>query len=222
MDPYQYSPLREDRSEFRLVRLLPGPAPADIEIEIIHVPRSAKYEALSYAWGNPERTDVALVQARLTAAKPVKPLSKLAHYLRLSSRKTPSSSSTTIGITHNLAIALRHLRYEETPRVFFWIDALCINQDNVVERSVEVLDMGSIYTRAEQVVVWIGPSLEDIGLAITTLRRIGDGIFFDEGDRLCYKTNSWAQSLENDFKELKSIEPNWFAIKNLFVSRMVL
>jgi hypothetical protein len=110
MDPYQYSPLREDRSEFGLVRLLPGPAPADIEIEIIHAPRSAKYEALSYAWGNPERTDVALVQARLMAAKPVKPLSKLAHYLRLSSRKAPSSSSTTIGITHNLAIASRHLR----------------------------------------------------------------------------------------------------------------
>jgi hypothetical protein len=57
----------------------------------------------------------------------------------------------------------------------------------VVERSVEVLDTGSIYTRAEQVVVWIGPSLEDIGLAITTLRRIGDGIFFDESDRLCYE-----------------------------------
>src|SRR5450756_2547338 len=104
MSQYQYSPLRKDRNEFRLVRLLPGPISAEVEIEIVHAPKSSKYEALSYVWGPPERTDVALVR------KPVKALSKLVHYVKRCNRDEHSKPSTTIGITHNLAVALRHLR----------------------------------------------------------------------------------------------------------------
>jgi hypothetical protein len=75
MSQYQYSPLPKDRDELRLVRLLPGPISAEVEIKIFHAPRSSKYEALSYLWGPPERTDVALVR------KPVKALSKLVRYV---------------------------------------------------------------------------------------------------------------------------------------------
>lgn len=39
----------------------------------------------------------------------------------------------------------------------FWIDAICINQQDVAERSIQILAMGAVYSRARQVVVWLGP-----------------------------------------------------------------
>jgi hypothetical protein len=38
----------------------------------------------------------------------------------------------------------------------FWIDALCIDQSNVSERINPVKRMGYIYSRSQQVVVWLG------------------------------------------------------------------
>lgn len=39
---------------------------------------------------------------------------------------------------------------------YIWIDALCINQADLVERGKQVSLMGEIYSKAEQVVVWLG------------------------------------------------------------------
>ncbi|KAH8792160.1 heterokaryon incompatibility protein-domain-containing protein [Hyaloscypha sp. PMI_1271] len=182
MSQYQYSPLRKDRDELRLIRLLPGPISAEVEIEIFHAQRSSKYEALSYVWGPPERTDVALVR------KPVKALSKLVRYVNRSKRREHSEPSATIGITDNLAVALRHLRDPNKSRIL-WVDAICINQDDLAERSAEVLEMGSIYSRAEQVVVWLGPSSKDSRLAVETLKKLGDGIRYHVDDHtISHKT----------------------------------
>ncbi|PMD32475.1 HET-domain-containing protein [Hyaloscypha variabilis F] len=51
-----------------------------------------------------------------------------------------------------------------------WIDAICINQDDIQERSLEVARMGFIYNKARQVIVWLGPHTENSELAIETLR----------------------------------------------------
>jgi hypothetical protein len=209
MSQYQYSPLRKDRDELRLVRLLPGSISAEIEIEIFHAPRSSKYEALSYVWGPPERTDVALVR------KPVKALSKPVDHANRSKRDEHSEPSATIGIADNLAVALRHLRDPIKSRIL-WMDAICINQDDLAERSAEVLEMGSIYSRAEQVVVWLGPSSKDSRLAVETLKRLGDGIRYHINDHyISYKTGSWAVRLQSDSEALMFHQPSWFAIGDL-------
>jgi Heterokaryon incompatibility protein (HET) len=38
----------------------------------------------------------------------------------------------------------------------FWIDAICIDQDNVAERNDQVSKMGRIYQDAEEVIAWMG------------------------------------------------------------------
>lgn len=58
-------------------------------------------------------------------------------------------------VTENLEAALRHLRLISTPRTF-WIDAISINQTNIMERNQQVELMGAIYESAVQVQVWLG------------------------------------------------------------------
>lgn len=38
----------------------------------------------------------------------------------------------------------------------FWIDALCIDQENLAERNHQVTQMGKIYASAYRVVSWLG------------------------------------------------------------------
>ncbi|PQE29702.1 Heterokaryon incompatibility protein [Rutstroemia sp. NJR-2017a WRK4] len=58
-------------------------------------------------------------------------------------------------VTSNLAEALNHLYDCDTPRKL-WVDAICINQEDISERSHQVQSMTEIYARARNVVVWMG------------------------------------------------------------------
>ncbi|KAK4169730.1 hypothetical protein QBC43DRAFT_198160 [Cladorrhinum sp. PSN259] len=79
-------------------------------------------------------------------------------------------------IRPNLAYALAALRTTE-PRLL-WVDALCINQDNVHERNHQVRLMGDIYRRATTVLVWLGrPSQKwssSVAGALRMAKRLGD------------------------------------------------
>jgi Heterokaryon incompatibility protein (HET) len=59
-------------------------------------------------------------------------------------------------VTENLEGALRQLcSFGNDQR--FWVDALCINQQDYVERAAQVPLMGQIYSQAEKVVSWLTP-----------------------------------------------------------------
>ncbi|KAI8935043.1 hypothetical protein NX059_008707 [Plenodomus lindquistii] len=67
-----------------------------------------------------------------------------------------------ISVQANLESALRMLR-DKRPMMngyFIWIDALCINQEDMNERSQEVRRMRLIYRLAANVVIWLGPRAE--------------------------------------------------------------
>lgn len=49
------------------------------------------------------------------------------------------------------------LRAQVTDVEYFWIDAICINQDDHRAKSADVAKMGDIYKQATKVVVWLGP-----------------------------------------------------------------
>ncbi|KAI1748690.1 heterokaryon incompatibility protein-domain-containing protein [Xylaria castorea] len=58
-------------------------------------------------------------------------------------------------VGQNLEEALRHLRQSEGARVL-WIDAICINQNDLAERASQVKLMHHIYQTASRVLVWLG------------------------------------------------------------------
>ena len=60
-----------------------------------------------------------------------------------------------VDITVNLYLALRRLRYATRP-IVIWVDALCINQDDIQERNSQVALMGKIYSSAMTIHSWLG------------------------------------------------------------------
>lgn len=58
-------------------------------------------------------------------------------------------------ITTNLSNALRALRYPQQ-RHYLWADAICINQQDDDEKSVQVRRMTTIFWKARSVIAWLG------------------------------------------------------------------
>jgi len=74
-------------------------------------------------------------------------------------------------IRANLYSALVALR-SSTQIKDLWVDALCIDQENVAERNMQVGLMMAIYKGAHSVVVWLGDATANSGIAIEALKQL--------------------------------------------------
>jgi hypothetical protein len=75
-----------------------------------------------------------------------------------------------IGLTSSLYNALQRLRSRQKTRRL-WVDQICINQDNVEERSQQVQFMDTIYDKAAHVLVWLGEADGEMALPAFDLIR---------------------------------------------------
>ncbi|KAK3946527.1 heterokaryon incompatibility [Pseudoneurospora amorphoporcata] len=116
------------------------------------------YEALSYTWGDPSNVrDITSFTPRMTPSPPRKSDSQGRGY------KCPfegagfqqEGSYTTLTVTYNCYSALRRLRNHISPRTV-WIDAICINQDDIPERNSQVAMMSLIYHQSRRLVIDVG------------------------------------------------------------------
>lgn len=53
----------------------------------------------------------------------------------------------------------------------YWIDALCINQADHDEKSIQVTVMGLIYSQADSVIAWLGPEEYNSRIALTMMQH---------------------------------------------------
>jgi hypothetical protein len=58
-------------------------------------------------------------------------------------------------VTASLHAALLRLRNRSIERII-WVDAVCINQQDLKEREQQVHSMAKIYGKAKRVIVWLG------------------------------------------------------------------
>jgi hypothetical protein len=78
-------------------------------------------------------------------------------------------------VTQNLEKALRCVRDDDGVKVF-WVDAICINQEDSVEKADQIKNMRFIYERAQIVEVWLGDHLDDhsnVAVRAALLFRVG-------------------------------------------------
>ncbi|KAH3999831.1 hypothetical protein HBI25_123300 [Parastagonospora nodorum] len=102
-----------------------------------------QYEAMSYAWGDQQPTE------RLTIKG--------------------STPHQNIMIRPNVDTMLRHLR-SSTQQRRLWIDALCINQNDLEEKGSQVRFMEEVYRQAKAIVIWLGTPEDEAGTKNTTMR----------------------------------------------------
>ena len=135
---YTYQALRNPR-DIRLIRIQSGQRHENIVCDIVHgnLDHSPRYEALSYTWGDPT------TGRQITCQEP----------------------SSTLAITSNCESALKRLRRRDTSRTL-WIDAVCIDQTNLQERSDQVQLMWAIYAQANKALVYVGDDSSDSAIAM--------------------------------------------------------
>jgi len=100
---------------------------------------------------------------------------KAVSYTRATESGDPSRSQLVyiddkvLCVTKNCEVALRRLRFRNALRTP-WIDTICVNQSNVVERNHQVGLMDQIYQRAARVHICIEQTLEHVKGCIQWLK----------------------------------------------------
>ncbi|KAI1868094.1 uncharacterized protein JN550_006582 [Neoarthrinium moseri] len=135
-ESYVYSPLEE--GQIRLLHLkVDESAPHGLVLGLDHAALGeSHYTALSYTWGPPEPPDLDPSFEDKT------------HELKCGDGIIP--------VRQNLYDFLQRLRISGLAIPPLWIDAVCINQANLEEKSEQVLRMGQIYAAADKVWIWLG------------------------------------------------------------------
>jgi hypothetical protein len=80
----------------------------------------------------------------------------------------------TLQITNSLFTALERLRLPDKPRTL-WADAVCINQDDIVEKGAQVKLMSHIYSKTSRILIWLGKDttgLDGVGDSINEALRL--------------------------------------------------
>lgn len=103
---------------------------------------SQRYDALSYVWGN-------------STAKHVR----------------TKINGHTFDIAESLAFALVRLRRPATRR-YIWVDCLCINQQDIEEKSSQVGMMYQIFSYAERTCVDLGAATEETAFGFRALKTL--------------------------------------------------
>ncbi|KAH7095536.1 heterokaryon incompatibility protein-domain-containing protein [Paraphoma chrysanthemicola] len=76
-------------------------------------------------------------------------------------------------ITRSLALALLHLR-PTTGRLTLWIDQICINQLDNIEKSEQVKMMDRLYRNADEGLVWLGSAADRSDALFDVLNKMGE------------------------------------------------
>lgn len=142
--------------KIRLLRLLPGSGNARIQCHLTEVAivNSPPYETLSYVWGDANVTEPILCNGETLHVT-----ANLANALRriragISKGQPKDGTDNADKSLRNINVIRRTDASPSSP--LLWVDAICINQADIVERSHQVPLMGAIYSRAQRVIAWLG------------------------------------------------------------------
>lgn len=127
-----------------------------------------------------------------------------------SHRRFISVNDQRFSVTSNLWAALRYLRHTSETRCL-WVDAVCINQQNVIEKNFMVSQMHVIYHNSKRVIAWLGDPTLKSEQAFKFLAR-----YMSEGPPLGDDQEGWQDVFENS-KPMRNVDlSTWDAFLDIF------
>lgn len=140
-----YKTLDSASKEIRLLVIEPGPKSSTISCSLLHTSVTAEAPTKYEA-------------ASYCWGDPTNP-------------KTILLEGHKIEITSNAEAALRNFRRADKARIV-WLDAICINQQDLVERGAQVAIMKDIYVSATRTLVWLGEDDGTFNLAVELITAL--------------------------------------------------
>ncbi|KAH7410571.1 heterokaryon incompatibility protein-domain-containing protein [Cadophora sp. MPI-SDFR-AT-0126] len=173
MAQFQYHPLNPSKNEIRILRpvLQPGQHPHSFRLEggdphystIVNPDLSLEFELLVASLDDkPEFTALSYVWGDPAGVSPIQ------------------VDSRQLLVAKNLGIALHHLAYQDIAPAL-WVDSICINQNDDVEKGDQVGRMRHIFSSASRVINWLGEGSHKSDL-------VADAIYAVE-EEICRKFN---------------------------------
>lgn len=74
---------------------------------------------------------------------------------RLIIKSSSSARASYVPISRSMQVMLKHFRKCHKQQ-YLWVDAICLNQEDEMEKAVQVGLMGEIYSQAKKVHIWLG------------------------------------------------------------------
>jgi hypothetical protein len=139
--------------QIRLLKIIPGTQNVVVssQMSVTNLDDNPIYKCLSYTWGEPGGDETDETWSRPTQAILI--------------------DGIEMHVRQNLYNALIALRQSGSLGPI-WIDALCINQNDIEERNTQVAQMANIYKNAEEVIVWLGHEREYTQTAVACFQRL--------------------------------------------------
>lgn len=141
---FMHGPLPEDIPHIRLIELKQAGFNQDVVCELSTWPldTSPPFLAVSYTWG------VAASNVEITV------------------------NGKSMVVRQNSRYALQQAFHQSKgQQQYIWMDAICIDQENNRERSLQVALMGDLYKRASTVLACIGPHADDSEFLLAKSRK---------------------------------------------------
>lgn len=187
-------PLYKPLDTIRLLKFIDGSDPSTIYARLepfaLNSSLCPPFLALSYVWGTKSNS----------------------HTININGHK--------VGIWDGLYSFVEFVQHLlDFSNTWWWIDSICINQEDGQEKSLQIQIMGKIYARAEKTIVWLGHEIDhnlpeesrDCTRAIDTLERL-------EWER--FKSTPNDRPLERkDIRHLRDSEHpiNWKSVERLLL-----
>lgn len=172
------------------------------------------YDALSYTWGNPfsifrSKEDAEKSNALYATKAPIM-CNGMVLYIGRNLYEALLSIRMTRRVKAPLSILSPLLGSGPMVKKFIWIDAICIDQENLIEQNSQVQIMDRIYKAADTVHIWLGPQDDfsmDASKVIDVLERAPSGSL----ERL--ELSSDLHSLQSQELGIAQIKPtNWHCL----------